>query len=190
MTRLVILLLACIAAFAPNPAFAVVRSITVSPGAMNVYPIYRDDVLVPGLLPKTTDTSFRIGFTLPVDYKQGTNLQVRLMMQANTGTSSSCPAMFGVLYFDRSRPGFPTYETSQPSLDGLAGANTGIVNMPGNAKVMIRVLTVSPPLHGTYTGINAGDNFLIWMKRYATNSLDTCNFVTVYGAEVRYTAAY
>lgn len=188
MTRILLFLLAWVVSLTPLSA-ASLRSFFISPGAMNVYPIYRDDVLVPGLLQKASDSSLRLGFSLPADYATGTTVTVRLMLGANT-LASACSGMFGVLYLDRARIGYRTYETSQPNFDGMFGGATGAVSFPANGKVIAKNFSLAAPKNGPFTGIQAGDNVVIWLKRYATNGLDTCDFVTVYGADVRYTAQY
>ena len=81
-------------------ALAETRSVYISPATMGVQPVYRSDILNPVLLTDKGDSSIRVGFMLPPDYSPNTTVTLRIHMQSAT----SCSIVFGVLYFDRSRP--------------------------------------------------------------------------------------
>ena len=161
------------------------RSVFFPAAAMNVYPIYRDDVLDPTILHDTANSKFRLSFVLPADYIKNTPVTIRLSMSSST----ACNVFLGVQYFDRSRPGQNVYETSTPNHDGLSGGNTSVFTLPVQ-KNFLKTLKVTKPLNAPFTGQKPGDTIMFLFERLKTNPLDTCGFVYVQSAEMRYNAAY
>jgi len=151
---------------------------------MGVQPVYRSDILNPVLLTDKGDSSIRVGFMLPPDYSSNTKVTLRIHMQSAT----SCSIVFGVLYFDRSRPGQDIYETSPPNVDGMTKANMAVVSLPAQ-KLTAKTFQISAPLKAPFTGQKPGDGFLAWFERSKTNPLDTCGIITIWHAEARYTSA-
>ena len=165
-------------------ALAETRSVYISPATMGVQPVYRSDILNPVLLTDKGDSSIRVGFMLPPDYSPNTKVTLRIHMQSAT----SCSIVFGVLYFDRSRPGQDIYETSPPNVDGMTKANMAVVSLPAQ-KLTAKTFEITAPLKAPFTGQKPGDGFLAWFERSKTNPLDTCGIITIWHAEARYTSA-
>lgn len=161
------------------------RSIYFPAAAMNVLPIVRDDVLDPTLLSDTANSQFRVSFVTPADHVTNTPITVRLVFW----TSTSCTIIFGAQYVDRTRIGKSTYETSSPNHDGVTGANITTLDLPAGV-TKLKSITVRAPSNAPFVGQRPGDSVLFLFKRLKTNPLDTCGLVTLWSAEIRYTAAY
>jgi hypothetical protein len=169
------LVLAAVAAFAlAGPAFAAKRSFSIPTSAMTPMMQAFDAGMI--VLENTGTPMVRINFSLPVDYKAGSTVKLRLTF-ASDKTCNSQISIYGAM---RARPG-TKYSNS---VAGITVAGGGAMTMKADV-VSVKTVEIRPAAN--FAGQKPGDYFALILLREADAFADNCSsFMALLHGEIRY----
>ncbi len=133
------------------------------------------------LMADFTDNGFRFAFTLPANYKK--NSPVKIVLSGNA-VDSDCDIYMIVMDVTRFRTGAGVSN----AIGVLSGMKEQLFSIPpGMPTVATKTFTLNRAGAGTIRNQKAGDRVVIWLKRFAGDSRDSCtgNF-TALSAKVVY----
>lgn len=138
-------------------------------------------------IPKSTNSGFFMSFALPPDYAINTPAKVRIYLSTPT-PPSDCNVILRVFQAVRRRAGQTAYSSVHPSIDRVALVGGEATTMPSTGAIVVKTVTVRPPLSAPFTGQRVGDLVTLRIDRVGTDGGDTCTgTLFVQGVEIRYT---
>ncbi len=162
------------------PAVAAQRGINIPPTALNFAGGAIDNNLLI-TLPNSGTPGVTAMFTLPNDYRKGTVIKVRLHL--TSPDVMTCAAAFAVAPTTRLRPGQPVHLTSER----VTVVNGAVGSSSATDVVFTKTVEIRGPTSAAYSSHKPGDTIKLHFIRQSADPADTCIFVNVHMAEVRYT---
>lgn len=167
-----------------TPSHAAERAIYLAPAALS--PGNGATVGSPINLPDTANPGFFMSFALPPDYALNTTAKVRIYLSTPT-PPSDCNVILRVFQAVRRRAGEPAYSSVHPNIDRVTLVGGEATTMPSTGAIVVKTVTVRPPLSAPFTGLRVGDLVTLRIDRMGTDGGDTCTgFLFVQGVEIRY----